>query len=64
MEVTAFVVSGRDKAKFQGDYATYRAQLSNRIANLRKKLGIATKARAKFTPKAPITAGDIGKDKE
>ena len=64
MEVTKFVVSGRDKAKLYGDYAKYRTQLSNRIHNLRKKLGVATKPRAKYSPKAPITAEDVGRNKE
>lgn len=63
MEVTSFVVSGRDKAKLYGDYATYRTSLANRIHNLRKKLGIATKPRAKYTVKA-VTAEDIGKNHE
>jgi hypothetical protein len=62
MEITKFVVSGRDKAKLYGDYATYRSQLSNRLHNLRKRLGIATKPRAKYTPKAPVRAEDIGRD--
>jgi hypothetical protein len=64
MEVTKFVVSGRDKAKLFGDYATYRTQLSNRIHNLRKKLGIATKPRAKFTTNSPVTAEEIGRNHE
>ena len=64
MEITNFVVSGRDKAKLYGDYATYRSQLSNRIHNLRKRLGIATKPRAKYTTKAPVTAEDIGRNHE
>ncbi|KAG9236185.1 signal recognition particle 68 kda protein-like protein [Amylocarpus encephaloides] len=64
MEVTNFVVSGRDKAKLYGDYATYRKQLSNRIHNLRKKLGIATKPRAKYSSKAPVTSADIGSNHE
>lgn len=64
MEVTKFVVSGRDKAKLYGDYATYRKQLSSRIHNLRKKLGIATKPRAKYLSKAPVAAGDIGSNHE
>jgi len=64
MEVTKFVVSGRDKAKLYSDYATYRTQLSNRIHNLRKKLGVTTKTRAKYSPKAPTTAQDIGRNKE
>ncbi|KAF4634938.1 hypothetical protein G7Y89_g3150 [Cudoniella acicularis] len=59
MEITRFVVSGRDKAKLYGDYATYRAQLSNRIHNLRRKLGIATKPRAKYTTRPPVTTEDI-----
>lgn len=64
MEVTKFVVTGRDKAKLYGDYSTYRTQLSNRIHNLRKKLGIATKPRAKYTGKAPITAEDVARNQE
>ncbi|TVY92498.1 Signal recognition particle subunit [Lachnellula willkommii] len=64
MEITKFVVSGRDKAKLYGDYATYRSQLSNRIHNLRKRLGIATKPRAKYTAKAPVTLEDIGRNHE
>jgi len=64
MDVTKFVASGRDKAKLDGNYAQYRKQLSNRIHTLRKKLGVATKPRAKFTPKAPVTAEDIGRNQE
>jgi signal recognition particle subunit SRP68 len=64
MEVTKFVVSGREKAKLFGDYTTYRTQLSNRIHSLRKKLGIATKPRAKYTAKAPITTTDINNNHE
>jgi signal recognition particle subunit SRP68 len=64
MEITSSVVSGRDKAKLYGDYAAYRTQLSNRIHNLRKKLGIATKPRAKFSSKNPVTAEDVGKNRE
>jgi signal recognition particle subunit SRP68 len=64
MEVTKFVVSGRERAKVFGDYATYRTQLSNRIHNLRKKLGITTKPRTKYTPKTPVTAEDIGRKHE
>jgi hypothetical protein len=64
MEVTKFVVTGRDKAKLYGDYSTYRTSLSNRVHNLRKKLGVATKPRAKYTKKAPVTAEDIGSNHE
>ncbi|KAH8804821.1 signal recognition particle 68 kda protein-like protein [Xylogone sp. PMI_703] len=61
MEITKFVVSGREKALLYGDYSSYRAQLSNRIHNLRKRLDIATKPRAKYIPKAPITTEDISR---
>ncbi|KAH6673765.1 signal recognition particle 68 kda protein-like protein [Halenospora varia] len=64
MEITSFVVSGRDRAKLYGDYATYRTQLSNRIHNLRQKLGIATKPRAKYTSKPPITSENIKSNHE
>ena len=63
MEITKFVVSGREKAKVFGDYSTYRTQLSSRIHNLRKKLGVATKPRAKFTT-TPVTAEEIGRNHE
>ncbi|KAB8303472.1 hypothetical protein EYC80_004890 [Monilinia laxa] len=63
MEVTKFVVDGRDEAKLYGDSSAYRARLSNRIYNLRKKLGIATKPRAKYSKK-PVTAEDIGQNHE
>ena len=64
MEVTNFVVSGREKAKLYGDYATYRKQLSNRIHNLRRKLGVATKPRAKYSGKGAVTAEDIASNHE
>jgi signal recognition particle subunit SRP68 len=64
MEVTKFIVSGRDKAKLYGDWATYRTQLSNRIHNLRTKLGIAAKPRAKYSTKGPVTAEDIASNLE
>ena len=64
MEVTNFVVSGREKAKLYGDYATYRKQLSNRIHNLRRKLGVATKPRAKYSGKGAVTAEDIAGNHE
>ncbi|KAM3076830.1 signal recognition particle subunit srp68 [Clarireedia jacksonii] len=63
MDITKFVVEGRDKAKLYGDSASYRGQLSNRIHNLRKKLGIATKPRSKYT-NTPVTAEDIAKSHE
>ncbi|KAL3418271.1 signal recognition particle protein [Phlyctema vagabunda] len=64
MDITKFIVTGRDQALLYGDYSTYRSQLSGRIHNLRKRLGIATKPRAKYTPKPPVTAADIGSNHE
>ncbi|RDL33634.1 uncharacterized protein BP5553_08002 [Venustampulla echinocandica] len=64
MEITKFVVDGRDKAKLYGDYATYRSQLSNRIHNLRRKLGIAAKPRAKHTSNVPVTKEDVARNHE
>lgn len=63
MEITKFVVEGRDEAKLYGDSSAYRGRLSNRIHNLRKKLGIATKPRAKYSNR-PVTAEDIGHNHE
>ncbi|KAF7872328.1 hypothetical protein EAF04_003252 [Stromatinia cepivora] len=63
MDVTKFVVEGRDEAKLYGDSSAYRGRLSNRIHNLRKKLGIATKPRAKYSNR-PVTAEDIGQNHE
>jgi len=65
MEVTKFVASGREKAKLEGDYAAYRKGLSNRIHNLRTKLGTAQKPRAKYdSSKTVVTAEDIARNKE
>ncbi|CZT43829.1 related to signal recognition particle 68 kDa protein [Rhynchosporium secalis] len=65
MEVTKFIASGREKAKLEGDYATYRKGLSNRIHNQRKKLGIATKPRAKYdSNKTQVTAENIAQNHE
>lgn len=60
MEITKFVVEGREKALLLGDYSTYRSQLSSRILNIRKRLGRTTRKGAKYSKKAPITAQDIG----
>jgi signal recognition particle subunit SRP68 len=60
MEITRFIVSGRDQALLYGDYSTYRIQLSRRLLSIRKKLGRTTKKGAKYTNKAPVTAQDIG----
>ncbi|KAF7956515.1 hypothetical protein EAE96_003852 [Botrytis aclada] len=61
MEITKFVLEGRDEAKLFGDSSAYRTRLSNRIHSLRKKLGITTKPRAKYSNK-PVTAEDISQN--
>jgi signal recognition particle subunit SRP68 len=64
MDITKFVISGRDQALLYGDYSTYRAQLSRRLLAIRKRLGRATKKGAKYMNKAPVTAQDIGSNNE
>jgi hypothetical protein len=64
MDITKFVVSSREKALLYGDYSTYWSQLSGKLLNSRKKLNIATKSRAKFNPKAPVTPEQIAENHE
>ena len=64
MDLTAFVVSRRESALLLGDYNSYRAQLSRRLLTLRKRLGRTTLKGKKYTPKTPITAGDIASNHE
>ncbi|KAJ4300275.1 signal recognition particle subunit srp68 [Collariella sp. IMI 366227] len=64
MDVTKFVVLHREKALLYGDYATYRSQLANKLANGRKKLGVATKNRGKYNPKGHITPEQIAENHE
>jgi signal recognition particle subunit SRP68 len=64
MDITNFVVSGRDQALLYGDYSTYRASLSRKLLSIRKKLGLATKKGAKFTKKAPVTPESIASNHE
>ena len=64
MDITNFVVSYRDEALLIGDYNTYRAQISRRLHTVRKRLGQTTAKNKKYAPKAPITAGDVGKNLE
>lgn len=60
MDITKFVADFRESAFLLGDYSAYRAQLSRRLRIVRKKLGRATPKNAKFAPKAPVTAEEIG----
>lgn len=59
MDITSFVVQGRDKALLYGDFSTYHGQLSRRLLNSRKKLGIVTKNRGKFRKPEQVTAEDV-----
>lgn len=59
MDITSFVVQGRDKALLYGDFSTYHGQLAKRLLNARKKLGIVTKNRGKFRKPEQVTAQDI-----
>ncbi|PWI70313.1 Signal recognition particle 68 kDa protein [Purpureocillium lilacinum] len=64
MDITSFVVQGRDQALLYGDYSTYHSALSKRLLNARKKLAIATKNRGKFHKKDKITAEDVASSHE
>lgn len=64
MDITKFVVSGRDAALLYGDYATYQAQLGKKLLNCRKKLGITTKNRGKFHKKDQVSAEAVGQNHE
>lgn len=57
MDITKFVVSGRTQTF--GDNAAYRAQLSKRLLKCRRRLGVATKPRAKFQKRDDVTAEQI-----
>jgi hypothetical protein len=62
MDITKFVVGGRETALLYGDFATYHNQLSKRLLNCRKKLGIATKNRGKYQKKPQITSEDLAQN--
>jgi signal recognition particle subunit SRP68 len=64
MDITNFVVTGRDSALLYGDYATYQGQLAKKLLNCRKKLNVATKNRGKYHKKDQVTAEQIGGNHE
>lgn len=64
MDITAFIIQGRDQALLYGDYSIYHSQLSKRLLNSRKKLGISSKNRGKFHKRGTVTAEDIGQNRE
>lgn len=60
MDITDFIFSQREDVLLVGDYNAYRAHATRKLHKLRKKLGQTTPKGRKYTPKAPVTAGDIG----
>ncbi|RKF60106.1 Signal recognition particle subunit SRP68 [Erysiphe neolycopersici] len=62
MEVTKLIITGREKPKVTDNWIAYRKQLTKQIHNLRKKLGIATKPRAKCAGRVEVTKDDITQD--
>ncbi|KAK5001840.1 signal recognition particle subunit srp68, partial [Cryomyces antarcticus] len=58
-------MSRRDNALLLGDYGSYRSQLSRRLLTVRKRLGRTTTPKnGKYAPKAPLTARDVGRNRE
>jgi signal recognition particle subunit SRP68 len=64
MDITSFIVDGRDKALLYGDYSTYHSLLAKRLLNSRKKIGIATRNRGKYAKKDQVTAENVGENHE
>jgi signal recognition particle subunit SRP68 len=64
MDITSFVVQGRDKALLYGDYSTYHAQLCKRLLNSRKRLGIATRNRGKFHKTGQLSPEEVAQNIE
>jgi hypothetical protein len=64
MDITKFIVSSRERALSLGDYGTYRAQLSRKLLNSRRKLNIVTKNRGKYHPKALVSAEELAENHE
>lgn len=62
MDITQFVVSARNQALLYGDYTTYHRLLAKKLHNLRKKLGIVSKNRSKFTKPGPVSANQIAEN--
>lgn len=64
MDITSFVLQGRDNALAYGDYSTYHSQLAKRLLSSRKKLGIASRNRGKFHNTEAITSENISENHE
>ncbi|KAI9892864.1 MAG: hypothetical protein M1814_001023 [Vezdaea aestivalis] len=64
MDITGFLASKRDNATLLGDYGAYRAQLSRRLATLRKKLGKTATKGKKYAAPLPLKAEEVGNNHE
>ncbi|KAM0357255.1 hypothetical protein HYE67_004319 [Fusarium culmorum] len=64
MDITKFVVQGRDQSLLYGDYSTYHKHCTKRVQSCRRKLGIATKNRGKFRDHDKVTAEQIAQNHE
>ncbi len=62
MDITGFIAGHRQTVDLS-DHNAYRAQLSRQILSLRRRLGLATPKREKFTPRT-VTAEDVGSNHE
>ena len=63
MDITNFVVSGRNEVLLVGDYALYRKRLSRLLLSLRRRLGRTTPKGRKYTAKE-VTEEDIQQNHE
>ncbi|EGX91166.1 signal recognition particle, putative [Cordyceps militaris CM01] len=64
MDITSYVLQGRDNALVYGDYSTYHTQLSKRLLSSRKKLGTVTRNRGKFHKPEAVTSENIANNKD
>ncbi|KAI9683387.1 MAG: hypothetical protein M1829_005459 [Trizodia sp. TS-e1964] len=64
MDITNFIVSNRENALVLGGYNSYRAQLSRRLATLRKKLGKSSSKGKIPSIISSITENDINQNHE
>ncbi|KAI0903621.1 Cupredoxin [Ustulina deusta] len=64
MDITNFVVSARNQALLYGDYTTYHRLLAKKLHTSRKKLGIVTKNRSKFTKRGRVAAEQVAENHE
>lgn len=64
MDITRFVIAQRNRALPDGDYGSYRTQLSRRLLTLRRKLDFQSVKAQKYAVEAPVSVDDIRKNHE